>query len=174
MARTRPLPRCFHSGAAPCSPSARRSGRRSYFLHGHLLGDVTSAALIFRCAFLSALLRRALPVILTVSRCFDTYHPTSTSRRPHGPQSCEKWPIWALGSPRPNSRASRRAHRAAFLQAKGRPSPPSPRGRQPALEGPLLAPPRAQAHHPHNTARAPCPHTTQPARFARDEPPRRC
>ena len=66
-------------------------------------------------------------------------------------QSRKKAPISALGSPRPNSRASRRAHMAALLQAKGCPSPPSPRGRQPALEGPLLAPPRAQAHNPHTS-----------------------
>ena len=118
-----------HSLTCPCSPSVRRSDRRSYFLHGDLLGDVTSAALIFRCAFLSALLRRALPVILTVIRCFDKYQRTSRRRRPHGPRSCKMWPILALGSPHPNSRASRRAPRAATPQAKGCPSPPSPRGR---------------------------------------------
>ena len=54
----------------------------------------------------------------------------------------------ALGSPHPNYRAFRRAYKAALLEAKGCPSPLSPRGRQPALEGPLLATTRVQAHHP--------------------------
>ena len=163
-----------HSLTCPCSPSVRRSDRRSYFLHGDLLGDVTSAALIFTVDKMSALLRRALPVILTVIGYFNTYRWTSRSRRPHGPRSCKMWPILALGSPQPNSRASRRAPRAATPQAKGRSWPTSPRGRQLALGSPLPAPPRTQAHHPHNTARAPCPHTLQPARSARYEPPCRC
>ena len=132
----------------PCSPSVRRSDRQSYFLHGDLVGDVTSAALKFNFAFLSALLRRALPVILTVIGYFNTYRWTSRSRHSPALRSCKMWPILALGSPHPNSRASRRALRAGLLQAKGCPSPPSPRGRQPALEDPLLAPPRTQAHHP--------------------------
>ena len=85
-----------------------------------------------------------------------------------------KWHIWALGSPEPKSRASPWAPRAALPQAKGRPWPVSPDGRQRALRSPLPAQSRALPSPWHASHACRCPHTRQPALSARDEPPCCC
>ena len=136
-----PLPACY------CPPSLRRSGLRSFFLHGEPDGDATVEALNQKSKSWSVLQRLALPCILAISMHIDRCECVSTGQPPSGPQSSEKWPIWALGSPNPNSRAFRRAPRAALLSDKGRSWPTSLRGLQAGLEGPLRASPRSHAHH---------------------------
>ena len=127
----------------PRPPYLRRSGRRSCFLGGDPDGDATVVPNKSRCAFLAFWPPVVLPIILTVCRCFNKYHRPSTGRHPPGPPASHKWPIWALGSPKPKSRASPWAPRAALPQAKGRPWPVSPDGRQRALRSPLPAQSRA-------------------------------
>ena len=90
---------------------------------------------------------------------------------PPCPPASHKWPIRALGSPQPNSRASPRAPRAALPHGNGRPWPTSLRGWRKALGSPLPAQSRALAHHLARHACTPCTPTRQPARSARDEPP---
>ena len=158
----------------PRPPYLRRSGRRSCFLGGDPDGDATVVANKSSCAFLAFWPPVVLPIILTVCRCFNKYHRPSTGRHPPGPPASHKWPIWALGSPKPKSRASPWAPRAALPQAKGRPWPVSPDGRQRALRSPLLAQSRAHTSPWHASHACLCPHTRQPARSARDEPPCCC
>ena len=147
----------------PCSPSVRRSDRRSYFLHGVLLGDVTSAALIFRYDILSVLLRRALPVILTVSRCFDTYRWTSRSRRPLARAHVKGGPFGpsAAHAPTPGPHAGRSgqpqlkpraapdptAHRTGSLRLAAL-SPPHPAPRPTTLTTPPAHPARTPSNPP--------------------------
>ena len=160
--------------ACSLPPYPRRSGRRSCFLGEDPDGDATVVAKKSPAAFLGFWPPALLPIILTVCRCFNKYHPPSTGRHPPGPPASNKWPIWALGSPAPNSRASPWAPRAALPQAKGRPWPVSPDGRQRALRSPLPAHSRALPSLWHASHACRCPHTRQPARSARDEPPRSC
>ena len=155
-------------------PSLRRSGRRGCCLGGDPDGDATVVANKSRCAFVTSWSPHVLPIILTACRCFNKYHPPSTGRHPPGPPASHKWPIWALGSPKPKSRASPWAPRAALPQAKGRPWPVSPDGRQRALRSPLPAQSRAHTSPWHASYACLCPHTRQPARSARDEPPCCC
>ena len=129
-------------------PHLRRSGRRSCCLGGDLDGDATITAKKSAAAFLGFWLGYLLPIILTVTRCFNKYLPTSTGHHTPGPPASQEWPILALGSPQPNSRASRRLTRAALAQAKGRSWPISLLDWQRALGGPLPAQLRALAHHP--------------------------
>ena len=124
-------------------PYLRRSGRRSCCSGEDPDGDATVVAKKSPAAFLGFWPPALLPIILTVCRCFNKYHPTSTGRHPPGPPASNKWPIWALGSPGPKYRASPWAPRAALPQAKGRPWPVSPDGRQRALRSPLPAQSRA-------------------------------
>ena len=152
----------------------RRSGRRSCCTGGDPDGDATIIANKSPAAFLTSWSPCLLPIILTVCRCFNKYVRPSTGRHPPGPQASNKWPISALGSPKPKSRASPWAPRAALPQAKGRPWPVNPDGRQRALRSPIPAQSRALTSPWHASHACRCPHTRQPARTARYEPPPCC
>ena len=118
----------------PCPPYLRRSGRRSCFLGGDPDGDATVVPNKSRCAFLAFWPPVVLPIILTVCRCFNKYVRKSTGRHPPGPPASNKWPIWAVGSPKPRSRALQWAPRAAL---------------PPLIKGPI------QAHQPTGHAASP-------------------
>ena len=74
------------SFACSCSPSVRRSGRRSCCGHGDPDGDVRGLALKFKYDILSLLIRLELACILTGIRQVNKYIPYSTG--PHSPA----WP----------------------------------------------------------------------------------
>ena len=133
--------------ACLCPPYSRRCGLRSCCLGGDQDGNATVQSIKSPAAFFSFSLGLVLHIIITVSRCLDKYLPHSTGHHPPGPHTCKKWPIWALGSPRPNSSAFRRAPRAASPPGKGWSWPTSSRGLQHALGSPLPAHSRALAHH---------------------------
>ena len=59
------------SMTCPCSPSVRRSDRRSCCGHGDLLGDVRGLSLKLTVDIFGALLRLKLAYILTVIGPFD-------------------------------------------------------------------------------------------------------
>ena len=102
--------------ACSLPPYPRRSGRRSCCLGGDPDGDATVVAKKSPAAFLGFWPPALLPIILTVFRRFNKYVRHSTGRHPPGPPASNKWPIWALGSPGPKSRAS--------PWARGRPGQP--------------------------------------------------
>ena len=129
-------------------PALHRSDCRSCCLGGYLDGDSTIIANKYPVAFLSFCSLFLLPIILTVFSCFNKYLRHSRGRHPPGPPDSHKWPIRALGSHQPNSKASQRAPRAALPHIKGRSWPTSLRGLQQALGSPLAAQSRALAHHP--------------------------
>ena len=90
------------SMTCPCSPSVRRSDRRSCCGHGDLVGDVRGLALKLNYDILSALLRLKLAYILTVIGPFETRYRHSTSRRPPGPHSgLPGWQELLRGRPLP-------------------------------------------------------------------------
>ena len=130
----------------PRPPYLRRSGRRSCCSGGDPDGDATVVANKSRCAFLTSWSPLVLPIILTVCRCFNKYHLSSTGRHPLARQPVISGPFGPSAAPSPTPGPHYGRPGQPFLKQRAGPGPSAQTAGSEPLEA-LSLPTPAPSHH---------------------------